>query len=155
MSAGGPFRGAFRHQHGDPQSLRERIDAQLRERIAEAVEMAALELMVEARKRQQRALPEESNSRDRAEFHAIAEEVLEHLHRAFRAALAPADLEAFEAAARAEAGDAHAQRLSGQVLLAKRLPDYWQRFEAHRAELAAGRLGAVPPASWLKRLFRG
>ncbi len=149
----GPFRGAFRHQHGDPQSLRERIDAQLRERIEEAVEMAALEVMVEGRKRHQRAAPEESNAQDRTEFHATAEELLEYLDRAFRAALATADLDAVEAAARAASGEVHAQRLAGQVLLAKRLPDYWQRFEAYRAEHATGRLGSAQAAGWLRRLF--
>jgi len=155
MSGGGPFKGAFRHQHGEPQSLRERIDAQLGERIEEAVEMAALELMVETRKRQQKALPEENNSRDRAEFHATAEEMLEHLDRAFRSALSPADLEALDLATRAQTPDVHAQRLAGQVFLAKRLPDYWQRFETHRAELASARLGAAASEGWLKRLFRG
>ena len=155
MSTDGPFRGAFPHQHGDPQSLRERIDAQLRERIGEAVEMAALEMLVEGRKREQRALPAEDNARDRAEFHAIAEEVLEYLDRAFRVAVAPADLEALEAAVLAAPSEVHAQRLAGQVLLAKRLPDYWQRFEAHRAELATARLGSAQSAGWLKRLFRG
>jgi len=149
----GPFRGAFPHQHGDPQNLRERIDAQLRERIEEAVEMAALELMVEGRKRQQRAAPEEGNARDRAEFHATAEELLEHLDRTFRAGLSPADLDAIEAAARLAPGEVHAQRLAGQVLLAKRLPDYWQRFEAFRAEHAAAQLGAMQGAGWLRRLF--
>lgn len=155
MSTSGPFRGAFPHQHGDPQSLRERIDAQLRERIEEAVEMAALELMVEGRKRQQLPLPKEDNARDRTEFHAIAEEILEHLDRVFRGELGPADLDAFEAATRAAPSEVHAQRLAGQVLLAKRLPDYWQRFETHRADLAAARLGSAQSAGWLRRLFRG
>ena len=155
MSGGEPFRGAFRHQHGEPQGLRERIDAQLRERIDEAVEMAALELMVEARKRQHKPPPEESNSRDRAEFHATAKEVLEHLHRAFRDALSPDELQSFEAAIRADARDTHAERLAGQVFLAKRLPDYWQRFEVHRAALAASRLGGAASEGWLRRLFRG
>ena len=41
--------GAFGHQHGDPRNLAERIEAQLRERIEEAMEMAALELMVGVR----------------------------------------------------------------------------------------------------------
>jgi hypothetical protein len=154
MSTGGPFRGAFRHQHGEPQSLRERIDAQLRERIEEAVEMAALELMVETRRRQQKAAPEENNRSDRAEFHATADEVLQHLHRAFRAALSPADRDAFDAATRPSASDPRAERLAGQVFLAKRLPDYWQSFETHRADLASARLGSAVREGWLKRLFR-
>ena len=157
MSLDGPFRGAFRHQHGEAQSLRERIDTQLRERIEEAVEMAALELMVETRKRQQKAAPEENNHRDRAEFHATADEVLEHLHRAFRAALAPEDREAFDAATRPSASDPHADRLAGQVYLAKRLPDYWQSFETYRAQFAGTRLGSATREGWLRlrRLFRG
>jgi hypothetical protein len=154
MATESPFRGAFRHQHGEPQSLRERIDAQLRERIEEAVEMAALELMVETRKRQQKAPPAEDNGRDRAEFHATADEVLEHLHRAFRAALSPADRDALDAATRPSQTDSHAERLAGQVFLAKRLPDYWQSFETHRAELASARLGNATREGWLKRLFR-
>ena len=49
-----PFPGAFPHQHHDPRGLVERIEAQLRERIAEAVEMAGLTLMVDLRQRQGR-----------------------------------------------------------------------------------------------------
>ena len=44
-----PFRGAFPHQHGDARGLLERIEAQLRERIEEAVEMAAIKIMVDRR----------------------------------------------------------------------------------------------------------
>jgi hypothetical protein len=155
MSAGGPFPGAFRHQHGDPQSLRERIDAQLRERIEEAVEMAGLSLMVERRKREQRPLPQEDNTRDREEFRAMAEDLLEHLHTAFLDALPTADRQAADAAA-PDAGGARAQRLAVQVLLAKRLPDYWQRFETHRDEHARAQLGAASAeGGWLKRLFKG
>jgi hypothetical protein len=143
----------YRHQHGDPRGLHERIDAQLRERIEEAVEMAALELLVELRKQQGRAAPEEGNAEDREAWHALGRDVLAALREGFAASLG-ADEQA--ALARAEAGgaDAHAQALAGQVALARRLPDYWQRFDGHRAAYLAHRLsGAQSPPGWLRRLF--
>jgi hypothetical protein len=150
----GPFRGAFRHQHGDPQSLRERIDAQLRERIEEAVEMAGLETMVHARRSDGRPPPAEDNPRDRDEFNAMAERLLNHLHAAFQAALSPEQRRALldlEAAA----ADPRAGRLAAQVYLAKQLPDYWQRFEACRADFTrAAAQGEPSRPGWLRRLFR-
>src|SRR5947209_2429307 len=47
----------LRHGTNDPRGLLERIEAQLGERIEEAVEMTALELLVELRKRHQRPAP--------------------------------------------------------------------------------------------------
>jgi hypothetical protein len=151
MNRGG-FRGAFPHQHGDPRNLAERIDAQLRERIEEAVELAGLEVMVERRRRLGRPAPETSSQADRREFEAAARDVLAHLRHAFWAQLG-ADLR--REVERAEAGDAEAHRvLAGQVLLARRLPDYWQRFEAYRAEYAAARLDSQgAQGGWLDRFF--
>src|SRR5712692_9856612 len=105
----------LRHGANDPRGLLERIEAQLAERIEEAVEMSALELLVELSKRHQRA-----------------------------------------ALARAETsgGGERDRALRGQVFLAKQLPDYWQRFEGHRAAHATARLSApLPPPGLLKRLF--
>jgi hypothetical protein len=149
------FRGAFRHQHGDPKTLMERIDAQLRERVEEAVEMGALEILVEARRREGRSAPEDGNARDREEFHALAAALLAHLDQALAAILgdeARPDLER----ARAGAADLHAGRIAVQAHLAKRLPDYWQRFDEHRR--AFGQLQAStaePSTGWLRRLFKG
>lgn len=149
----GPFPGAFRHQHGDPRSLCERIEAQIRERIDEAVEMAGLELLVELRRRDHRPAPEEGNARDREEFRAMAESLLAHLDQALRASLSEDERQGFERARAADA-DARGRMLSGQVFLAKRLPDYWQRFEVHRAAFAERGLGATGQGpGWLKRLF--
>jgi len=147
-----PFRGAFAHQHGDSRSLIERINAQLRERIGEAVEMAGLELMVELRRRHGRPPPETSSAADRREFEETARELLTHLRDAFHGELTPeqrADLE------RGEAGAAESERLlAGQAQLARQLPDYWQRFEAHRAAYATACLHApAPKGGWLGRLF--
>jgi len=149
-----PFRGAFPHQHGDPRSLAERIHAQLRERIQEAVEMAGLELMVELRRHRGRPAPQTASDDDRREFEQTARELLAHLRDAFSAALSAGERGELE---RAEAEAAEPERwLAGQALLARRLPDYWQRFEAYRAAWAQARLDAPAPRSgWLARLFAG
>lgn len=150
----GPFRGAFPHQHGDPRSLMERIHAQLRERIEEAVEMAALRLMVELRQRAGRAAPETSRSSDRLEFQAITQELTLHLRQAFFAEL-PAELRTPLVEAEAAGSEPAAGVLSGQVFLARRLPDYWQRFERHQMAYAERRLAAARGPAWLRRLFDG
>ena len=65
-----PVHGAFPHQHGDARGLMERIQAQLRDRIEEAVEMAALKLMVDLRAAAGRPAPESTSAADRSEFEA-------------------------------------------------------------------------------------
>jgi hypothetical protein len=143
----------LRHGTNDPRGLLERIEAQLAERIEEAVEMAALELLVELRKRHQRAAPASDSQADRAEFQLLSADLLGYLREAFTAEM-PAEGRA--ALARAEAGGSgeRDRALRSQVFLAKQLPDYWQRFEGHRAAHATARLSAPPPpAGLLKRLF--
>jgi len=83
-----PHRGAFPHQHGDARSLRERIEAQLRERIDEAIEMAALKLMVDTRAQAGRPAPESTSTADRAEFEGTARALLVRLRERFLAELA-------------------------------------------------------------------
>ncbi len=151
--------GAFPHQHGDPRGLRERIDAQLRERIEEAVEMAGLELLVALRERHGRPRPEAGSVADRREHEALVDDLLTHLERAFAGEIA-ASGQASAAAPRtvgeppAGIAPGRARALASQVLLAKRLPDYWQRFEAHRAAHAQARLSRPVEASgWLRGLF--
>jgi hypothetical protein len=144
---------AFSHQHGDPRGLLERIDAQLRQRIEEAVEMAGLELLVKLRQRRGRPALEEGSASDRREHEALVAELLAHLRRAFGDEIAEPERRA-PAEAETLTPDARAQALADQVLLAKRLPDYWQRFEAHRAAYAGIRLSErVEAAGWLRRLF--
>ncbi|MBI2528274.1 MAG: hypothetical protein HYV93_20130 [Candidatus Rokubacteria bacterium] len=144
---------AFAHQHDDPRGLRERIEAQLRQRIEEAVEMAGLEFLVAQRKKQGRPAPEEHSVTDRREFEALVADLLASLRNSFRAEIAEQDLTALDLA-EAAAGDAQAQAVAGQVFLARRLPDYWQRFESHRAAYAQARLSEpVASGSWLRRLF--
>jgi len=147
--------GAFGHQHGDPRNLAERIEAQLGERIVEATEMAALELLVGVRQAAGRPAPEEDNARDRAAWVTLSGELLSHLRATLRGDLAEADRAAMDAA-EAPGSDARERALLGQVLLARRLPDYWQRFDAARLAFVEARLGAASPdKSWLRRLLGG
>src|SRR5262249_46228683 len=115
----------------------------------EAVEMAGLEVLVEQRRREGRPAPEEGNARDREEFIATAQRLLAFLDDAFRSNLGESD-----PAPGAESADVRARQLAMQVRLARRLPDYWQRFEAYRVEFAGRQLGTTPESrGWLRRLF--
>jgi hypothetical protein len=148
-----PPSGAFPHQHDDPRGLVERIEAQLRDRLTEAVDMAGLKLMVDLRQRQGRPAPETSSDADRREFEQIASDLLTHLHDSFSSELATKQRGDFD---RAEAAHPKLPEklLAGQVFLARRLPNYWQRFEAHVAEYEKARLDAPGSGSgWLSKLF--
>lgn len=149
-----PFRTAgFRHAADDARSLIERIDAQLAERIEEAVEMAALHLLVELRKRHDRLPPETDNREDRREFQALARDLLAHLGRAFEAGLDAERLLELEEARKGVA-DAREGDLRVQIVLARQLPDYWQRLEEYRVAHAEARLSSPPSSTgFLKRLF--
>ena len=148
------FRGAFGHQHGDARGLLERIQAQLRDRIQEAVEMASLGLMVEVRRHRGRPAPDTDSAADRKEFEETSRAFLAHLRSAFHGELdAPqkAGLELAETAA-VEVEPF----LAGQVFLARELPDYWQRFETYRAAYTQACLQAPPlRGGWLGRLLGG
>jgi hypothetical protein len=147
-----PLRGAFPHQHRDPRGLVERIEAQIRERLQEALEMAGLKLLVELRARHGRPAPVDSNEVDRREFASLTADILTHVSAAFREQLAEQDRRDLD---RAESG-AQSERerlLAGQVLLARRLPDYWQRLETYQTAYAKARLEAPAPRGWLGRLL--
>jgi hypothetical protein len=135
-----------------------RVDAEVRDRIGEAVDFVCLEAMVQSR--QARALPGPApdSARDRAEFEASVETFLARLGLEISSALRGEQRESFEAAAGRAGGDRLARLLAVQVALAKLLPDYWQRFERVRAAYAA-ELGQPAPSSgrdrprWLDRLL--
>lgn len=147
-----PLRGAFPHQHGDARGLVERIEAQLRERLEEAVEMAALKLMVDLRSETGRPAPESTSTADRAEFQAITRALLTRLRAAFLAEL-PGELRPRFDTVEAAAADEPARLLAGQVFLARQLPDYWQRFERYQRDDAEQRLAEARRPGWFKRLF--
>jgi hypothetical protein len=148
-----PHRGAFPHQHGDVRGLRERIEAQLRERIEEAVEMAALKLMVDLRLRAGRPAPESTSVADRAEFESTIRGLMARLRERFGAEV-PADLRQRLDEAEMAGGSGPLAMLAGQVFLARQLPDYWQRFERYQREDAAKCLAAAVKPGVLRRLFR-
>jgi hypothetical protein len=130
----------------------ERIEAQLRERIEEALEMAALKLMVDARAQGGRPAPESTSPADRAEFEAIARDLLARLREQFAADLSE-DLRARLVQTEAAIPDPLARPLTGQVFLARHLPDYWQRLERYQREDAERYLAETRRPGWLKRLF--
>jgi hypothetical protein len=150
-----PFRTSLRRNPDDRRPLAERINAQLMERIEEAVELAGLQLMVELRRAEGRPAPESASAADREEFQVRTREVLEGIAQAFHAQLGSQERTAL-AGAEAAGGDRRRGRLAGQVYLAKTLPDYWQRFELHRTAYSESRLSRVRrPRSWFRRLVGG
>jgi hypothetical protein len=112
----------FRTPPGAPRDLLSLIDAELRERLEDAVDHACLGAMVAARRSAGAPLPVADDVRDREEFTATVRALLERLRDEI-----PAD--ANEVVAQ---GDEEGRLLTMQVGRAKTLPDYWQRFEAVR-----------------------
>lgn len=125
---------------GEPADLGARIEAQLRERIEEAVDFVCLDVLVAQRRAAGRPAPVADRASDRAEYQAGVCAFLAHLAEAIAPALTPAQRERVQAAGGA-APDEAARLLVVQVALARALPDYWQRFEACR--LAFGAVGGV------------
>jgi hypothetical protein len=140
---------------GDPRHLWERIEAGVLERIEEAVDAFCLDLLVRSRRERGRPMPVADSPTDRAEFEALVGAFLRHLQTAMGDGGSEAQgAEATAVEARAPA-EGHARLLATQVAFAKRLPDYWKRFEAVQSAFASDAL--APEAGrggWLDRLFR-
>ena len=133
---------SLRRDPRDPRGLVERIEAQLQERLEEAVDFSCLDLMVELRRRHGQPLPTEESRGDRAEFEALAREFLEFLTQALLSRLEDADLEKLR---RVEAAAKENRLIVIQTQLARSLPDYWQRFEEINVDFLRARLAAAPP----------
>lgn len=149
-----PFGTSLRRNPSDPRGLVERIDAQVRERLEEAVDFICLDLMVQLRRQHGRASPEAQNEKDRQEFRGLVREFLIYLRDAYWTELSEAERRKV-AQAESDAGSEELQRLiAAQMVLAKDLPEYWQRFDAFKAAFARERL-AVPPSrpGFLDRLL--
>jgi hypothetical protein len=131
-----PFNTSLRRDPSQPADLSARIDAQIRERLEEAVDFVCLEIMVERRRAQGLPAPAADNTEDRTEFTVAVRAFLEHLEADLTADLAPADRRGVLEAART-ADDPTGRLLAVQVGLARLLPDYWQRFETSRNRYAA------------------
>jgi hypothetical protein len=111
----------FRTPPGAPRDLLSLIDAELRDRLEEAVDHACLDAIVSARRAAGEALPVADDARDREEFTASVRALLERLRDEIPAA-----------ADEAHQGTEEWRLLALQIGRAKALPDYWQRFDAVR-----------------------
>ena len=111
----------FRTPPGERRDLLTLIDAELRDRLEEAVDHACLDAMVSARRAAGATLPVADDARDREEFTASVRALLERLRDEIPAA-----------ADEAPQGTEEWRLLALQLGRAKALPDYWQRFDAVR-----------------------
>ena len=137
-----------------------RVDAEVRDRITEAVDFVCLDVMVQARQILELPAPVPDSAEDRAEFDARVETLLGRLGDELSSVLDAEQRQALGAAAERARGDRLSRLLAVQVALAKLLPDYWQRFESVRAAFAAEAAGAPPTSGrdrpgWLGRLLGG
>ena len=152
-----PFNTSLRRGAGEPRDLIARVDAEVRDRIGEAVDFVCLESMVHARRASGLPAPVADSAPDRAEFDRRIDTFLTRLGDAMLPAL---DVEQQRSLAMMQQADGdHLERLiATQVALAKLLPDYWQRFEQVRI-VYAQEAGEPAPSSgrdrpgWLDRLF--
>src|SRR5436853_6491998 len=125
----GPSTRGDRNQAAD---LKARIEAQLRERLEEAVDFVCLEALVKRRRALSLPAPSADSTRDREEFTQSVHAFLAELRNTIAPTLSEAQREKIAAAERPPGDETH--RLLGvHVVLARELPDYWQRFEAGRA----------------------
>jgi hypothetical protein len=126
-----PFRDADRSH-----DLNTRIDLEVRARLEEAIDFVCLEALVQRRRARGLPAPEADNPRDRAEYEADVVAFLRLLSRDVPAGLDAAARGSDPAPARG-GRDEQSRLLADQVLLARRLPDYWQRFETSSARYLA------------------
>jgi hypothetical protein len=155
------FNTSLRRDPNQPRDLRTRIDAQLAERIEEAVDFVCLEALVQARRARGLAEPAADSADDRAEFEAGVEAFLERLERELTADLT-AEQQRKLAPGRPGAAES-AERVKVQTALARERPDYWQRFEEIRTTYTAEYVAAGGPPgasrgerrSALHRFLRG
>ena len=133
---------SLRRDPRDPRGLLERIEAQLKERLEEAVDFFCLDLMVELRRRHGHPLPTEKSQEDRVEFEALSREFLEFLKQVFLSRLGGHDAEKLR---QVEAAANENRLIAIQTHLARSLPDYWQRFEEIKNDFSQARRAAAPP----------
>jgi hypothetical protein len=137
-----------------PPDLMARIDLQLRERLEEAVDLVGIDTIVQVHRARGLQAPERDNPRDFDEYTASVKAFLELLAADLRTGVPSTVLDRVDAAARAAGNDHVRAHLAGQVVLAKELPDYWQRFERVRLAYTEERAGSGGErVSLLARIF--
>ena len=152
-----PFNTSLRRGAGEPRDLIARVDAEVRDRVGEAIDFVCLESMVHARRSSGSAAPVADSAPDRAEFDRRVDTFLTRLGDAMLPALDVEQQRSLTATQQAD-GDRLERLIATQVALAKLLPDYWQRFEQVRV-VYAQEAGEPAPSSgrdrpgWLDRLF--
>ena len=122
----------FRTRPGQTRDLLSLVDAEVRERIEEAVDFVSLDVMVQSRRAQGLPPPAADNADDRQEFEAGVTAFLERLTADLTEGLRPEQQRKLEDTTSRAGNDRVARLVAIQVALAKQLPDYWQQFEAIR-----------------------
>jgi hypothetical protein len=150
----------FRTRPGQPRDLLALVEHEVRERLEEAVDYVGLEALVESRRARGLPPPAADSAADREEFAARTRAFLERLTDSLRPTLAEAERRKVDEALARAGSEPLGRLLAVQVVLARTLPDYWQRFEAVRAAFLVEQTGTGPgPASggerpgFLGRLF--
>ena len=125
------FGTSLRRDPTQPADLKTRIEAQLRERLEEAVDFVCLGALVERRRALGLPAPRADSATDRAEFNEGVRVFLAELQAAIAPGLDEGQRRKMAAAEQAPGDETH-RLLGAHVVLARELPDYWQRFEAAR-----------------------
>ena len=148
------FGTSLRRDPNQPADLNARIEAQLRERLEEAVDFVCLEALVKRRRALSLPAPSADSTRDREEFTQSVHAFLDELRSAIVPTLNEPQREKAVAAERTP-GDETQRLLSVHVVLARELPDYWQRFESARTVYAEHVESGGERRGLLGRLFGG
>ena len=129
------FNTSFRRDPSQPGTLHSRIEAQLIERIEEAVDFVCLDALVQTRRAHGLADPAADSERDRAEFTASVRAFLARLQRELLTELT--DEQGRRLHVDAPRAGSEGERLRMQAALARELPSYWQRFDEVRTTYTA------------------
>lgn len=148
------FGTSLRRDPNQPADLNTRIEAQLRERLEEAVDFVCLEALVKRRQALSLPAPTADNTRDREEFTRSVHTFLAQLRSAIDPTLSESQRQKVAAAERGPGAETQ-RLLSAHVVLARELPDYWQRFESARTVYAEHAESSSERRGLLGRLFGG
>src|SRR5262249_25182705 len=146
------FGTSLRRDPNQPRDLNARIEAQLRERLEEAVDFVCLEALVKRRRALSLPAPSADNTPDPEEFTRSVHAFLAELRAAIAPTLSEQQRQKVAAADRVP-GDETQRLLGVHVVLARELPDYWQRFESARTIYAEHVESGSERRGLLGRLF--